>query len=63
MFHPMVRATLAALALLGASFAQAQGCRNELVVFGDSLTDPGNFYAATGATSKASPAGCLADAL
>jgi hypothetical protein len=33
--------------------AQAQGCQNRLVVFGDSLTDPGNFYAATGTTSKA----------
>ena len=53
MFHSIVRATLAALALVCASLAQAQGCQNKLVVFGDSLTDPGNFYAATGTTSKA----------
>jgi len=53
MFHSIVRATLAALALVCASFAQAQGCENRLVIFGDSLTDPGNFYAAVGTTSKA----------
>jgi phospholipase/lecithinase/hemolysin len=53
MFHSMIRATLAILALACASLAHAQGCQNKLVVFGDSLTDPGNFYAATGTTSKA----------
>jgi len=53
MLQAIIRGMLATLALVCASLAQAQGCQNRLVVFGDSLTDPGNFYAATGATSKA----------
>jgi len=52
MLRSMSRWTLLAFALL-ASLAQAQGCRNRFVVFGDSLSDPGNFYRATGITSKA----------
>jgi phospholipase/lecithinase/hemolysin len=53
MLQVIIRGTMVTLALLFASLAQAQGCQNKLVVFGDSLSDPGNFYAATGTTSKA----------
>lgn len=53
MLHKIIRSTLATLALACASLAYAQGCQNKLVVFGDSLSDPGNFYAAFGTTSKA----------
>ena len=52
MLRSISRSTLLAFALL-ASLAQAQGCRNRFVVFGDSLSDPGNFYRASGITSKA----------
>jgi phospholipase/lecithinase/hemolysin len=51
MLRSMSRWTLFAFVLL-ASLAQAQGCKNRFVVFGDSLSDPGNFYRATGITSK-----------
>jgi len=34
-----------------AALAEAHGCDNRLVVFGDSLTDPGNAYAALGVIS------------
>lgn len=53
MLHAIIRWTLATLVLVCASLAHAQGCQNKLVVFGDSLSDPGNFYAAIGTTSKA----------
>lgn len=53
MLHSISRWTLLALVLVFASLAQAQGCKNRFVVFGDSLTDPGNFYRAFGVTSKA----------
>ena len=53
MLRSIPRWTLLALALVFASLAQAQGCQNRFVVFGDSLTDPGNFYRAFGITSKA----------
>ncbi|HYB65027.1 MAG TPA: SGNH/GDSL hydrolase family protein [Steroidobacteraceae bacterium] len=36
-----------------ASLAEAHGCNNRFIAFGDSLTDPGNAYAATGAVSTA----------
>jgi phospholipase/lecithinase/hemolysin len=51
--HVITRWTLLTLALAFASLAQAQGCHNRFVVFGDSLTDPGNFYVAFDATAKA----------
>lgn len=53
MLRSISRWTLLALALVFASLAQAQGCKNRFVVFGDSLSDPGNFYRALGITSKA----------
>jgi phospholipase/lecithinase/hemolysin len=51
----MSRVTIALLtfALAFASLAQAQGCQNRFIVFGDSLSDPGNFYRAFGTTSNA----------
>ncbi len=36
-----------------ASLAWAQGCNNRFVAFGDSLSDPGNAYAALGVVSSA----------
>jgi phospholipase/lecithinase/hemolysin len=36
-----------------ASLAEGRGCDNRFVVFGDSLTDPGNAYALTGQVSTA----------
>jgi phospholipase/lecithinase/hemolysin len=53
MLRAIILWTLATLALVCASLAEAQGCQNKLVIFGDSLTDPGNFYAAFRTTSKA----------
>lgn len=40
-------------ALAFASLAQAQGCNNRFVVFGDSLSDPGNEFVVFGETVKA----------
>src|SRR5262245_2558205 len=53
MLHALTRWTLLTFALAFTSLAQAQGCQNRFVVFGDSLTDPGNFYVAFGVTAKA----------
>ncbi len=53
MLHAMSRWIPVTFALAFASLAHAQGCQNKFVVFGDSLTDPGNFYHAIGTTSKA----------
>ena len=53
MLHTLTRWSLLTFALAFASLAQAQGCQNRFVVFGDSLTDPGNFYVASGLTVKA----------
>jgi phospholipase/lecithinase/hemolysin len=53
MLRTNYRWILLAVALVFASLAQAQGCKNRFVVFGDSLSDPGNFYRASGLTSKA----------
>ena len=53
MLQSISRWTLLALSLVCASLAQAQGCKNRFVVFGDSLSDPGNFYRAFDITSKA----------
>lgn len=49
--HTISRWLMLLLALAVASFAQAHGCHNRFVAFGDSLTDPGNAYAATGTVS------------
>jgi len=48
----LIRWTLCALALCGATLAQAGGCDNRFVAFGDSLTDPGNAFAVLGVISK-----------
>jgi phospholipase/lecithinase/hemolysin len=44
---------LMALMLCCAALAEGRGCDNRFVAFGDSLTDPGNAYAATGVISTA----------
>jgi len=44
---------LAAFMCACASLAEAHGCNNRFIAFGDSLTDPGNAYAATGVISTA----------
>jgi phospholipase/lecithinase/hemolysin len=44
---------LSTLMVACASLAEAHGCNNRFVAFGDSLTDPGNAYAATGVISTA----------
>jgi phospholipase/lecithinase/hemolysin len=49
--HTIGRWFALALAFAFASLAQAHGCNNRFVAFGDSLTDPGNAYAATGTIS------------
>src|SRR5438876_4597923 len=51
--HKLTRWMLLALTFASASLAQAQGCNNRFVAFGDSLTDPGNAYAALGVISTA----------
>jgi phospholipase/lecithinase/hemolysin len=53
MLHTITRWTLFTLALALASLAHAAGCQNRFVAFGDSLSDPGNFYEAFGVTVKA----------
>jgi phospholipase/lecithinase/hemolysin len=53
MLHTLARWTLLTFAFVFVSLAHAQGCQNRLVVFGDSLTDPGNLYVAFGVTAKA----------
>lgn len=42
---------LCAFMVVFASLAQAQGCNNRFVVFGDSLTDPGNAFVILGVIS------------
>jgi len=42
---------LGALIIIFAPLVQAQGCNNRFVVFGDSLTDPGNAFVILGLTS------------
>ncbi len=49
----MIRWMLLAFALVFNSLAHAQGCNNRFVLFGDSLSDPGNDYFLTGLTQKA----------
>jgi phospholipase/lecithinase/hemolysin len=49
----MVLACVLASALAFNSLAQAKGCNNRFVVFGDSLSDPGNDYILFGQTVKA----------
>ena len=49
--HTLHRWMLLTILSACASAAHAQGCDNRLVVFGDSLTDPGNAYAALGVIS------------
>jgi outer membrane lipase/esterase len=51
--HKISCGILLTLVLAGASVAGAHGCHNRFVAFGDSLTDPGNAYAATGVISTA----------
>ncbi len=51
MLGRIARWTLLALAVAFTSLAQAQGCNNRLVLFGDSLTDSGNTYAIFPVTS------------
>jgi phospholipase/lecithinase/hemolysin len=51
--HKLTRWMLLAFTFASASLAQAQGCNNRFVAFGDSLTDPGNAYAALGVISTA----------
>ena len=53
MSNSFTRWALFILALAFASLAQAGGCQNRFVAFGDSLSDPGNFYAVFGVTVKA----------
>jgi len=53
MLHTITRSILFTLALALASLAHAAGCQNRFVAFGDSLSDPGNFYEAFGVTVKA----------
>ncbi|HXZ60866.1 MAG TPA: SGNH/GDSL hydrolase family protein [Steroidobacteraceae bacterium] len=49
--HKISCGILLMLMLACASVAEAHGCNNRFVAFGDSLTDPGNAYAATGVIS------------
>ena len=49
--HKINRGLLLAFMFLFASLAQAQGCNNRFVAFGDSLSDPGNAYAILGVIS------------
>ena len=49
--HYISRWIAAALMCACASFAGAHGCNNRFIAFGDSLTDPGNAYAASGVIS------------
>lgn len=51
--HGLARWAVVACALAFSSLAQAQGCNNRFVVFGDSLSDPGNDYVLFGQTVKA----------
>ena len=51
--HKINRWVLCALTVAFASIAQAQGCNDRLVVFGDSLTDPGNAFVILGVISTA----------
>ena len=46
--HKINRWLLCAFAVAFVSLAQAQGCNNRFVVFGDSLTDAGNAFAILG---------------
>jgi outer membrane lipase/esterase len=49
--HKINRWLLVAFLFVFASLAQAAGCNNRFVAFGDSLTDPGNAYAILGVIS------------
>jgi len=51
--HGLARWIVITCALAFGSLAQAQGCNNRFVVFGDSLSDPGNDYVLFGQTVKA----------
>ena len=51
--HKLMTGILLTLMFACSSVAGAHGCNNRFVAFGDSLTDPGNAYAATGVISTA----------
>jgi phospholipase/lecithinase/hemolysin len=51
--HKLYRWIALAFALALTALAQAQGCNNRFVLFGDSLSDPGNDYVLFGQTVKA----------
>ena len=51
--HKIICWIVSTLMLACASLAEAHGCNNRFIAFGDSLTDPGNAYAATGVISTA----------
>lgn len=51
--HTIKSGILLTLMLACASVVEGHGCNNRFVAFGDSLTDPGNAYAATGVISTA----------
>jgi len=51
--HKIKSGILLTLMLACASAVEGHGCNNRFVAFGDSLTDPGNAYAATGVISTA----------